>query len=87
MSISNLPSVYLDDMKKILGNEYEAFLDSYSRSCRKALRINTLKLKASAAGSDETAETDAGFIRSFETETGFHLTPVPWTSNGFYYEN
>lgn len=86
MSISNLPSVYLDDMKKILGNEYEAFLDSYSRSCRKALRINTLKLKASAAGSDETAETDAGFIRSFETETGFHLTPVPWTSNGFYYE-
>ena len=28
MSISNLPSVYLDDMKKILGNEYEAFLDS-----------------------------------------------------------
>ena len=44
MSISNLPSVYLDDMKKILGSEYEDFLDSYSRPCRKALRINTLKL-------------------------------------------
>ena len=77
MSISNLPSVYLDDMKKILGSEYEAFLDSYSRPCRKALRINTLKLGVRDA---------AAFAEEFGRETGFHLTPVPWTQNGFYFE-
>ena len=77
MSISNLPSVYLDDMKKILGSEYEAFLDSYSRPCRKALRINTLKLGVRDA---------AAFAEEFGKETGFHLTPVPWTQNGFYFE-
>ena len=77
MSISNLPSVYLNEMKKILGSEYEAFLDSYSRPCRKALRINTLKLDVRDA---------AAFAGEFGKKTGFHLTPVPWTQNGFYYE-
>lgn len=77
MSISNLPSAYLNDMKKILGSEYEAFLDSYSRPCRKALRINTLKLDVTDA---------AAFAEEFGKEAGFHLTPVPWTQNGFYYE-
>ena len=77
MSISNLPSVYLNDMKKILGSEYEDFLDSYSRPCRKALRINTLKLGVRDA---------AAFAEEFGRETGFHLTPVPWTQNGFYFE-
>ena len=77
MSISNLPSVYLNEMKKILGSEYEAFLDSYSRPCRKALRINTLKLDVRDA---------AAYAGEFGKKTGFHLTPVPWTQNGFYYE-
>lgn len=77
MSISNLPSVYLNDMKKILGSEYEAFLDSYSHPCRKALRINTLKLGVRDA---------AAFAEEFGKEAGFHLTPVPWTQNGFYFE-
>ena len=77
MSISNLPSVYLNDMKKILGSEYEDFLDSYSRPCRKALRINTLKLGVRDA---------AAFAEEFGKEAGFRLTPVPWTQNGFYFE-
>ena len=64
-------------MKKILGSEYEDFLDSYSRPCRKALRINTLKLGVRDA---------AAFAEEFGKEAGFRLTPVPWTQNGFYFE-
>lgn len=66
-----LPVEFLERMKNILGDEYEAFLESYDHEKYQALRVNTLK-----ADKEELCRKGP-----------FHLTPVPWTENGFYYES
>lgn len=65
-----LPQLFLDRMKQMLEEEYPAFLNSYEDTRYQALRINPSK-------------TDMD--RLIE-ETSFHLQPVPWEANGFYYE-
>ena len=65
-----LPQLFLDRMKQMLEEEYPAFLNSYEDTRYQALRINPSK-----------TDTD----RLIE-ETSFHLQPVPWEANGFYYE-
>ena len=57
-------------MKQMLEKEYPAFLNSYEDARYQALRINPSK-----------TDTDR-----FTEETSFHLQPVPWEANGFYYE-
>lgn len=54
----------------MLEEEYPAFLNSYEDARYQALRINPSK-----------TDTDR-----FTEETSFHLQPVPWEANGFYYE-
>ena len=66
-----LPITFLNRMKSMLGDEYEAFLASYDCEKYQALRINPLK----------------GNKEDFESKAWFHLEPVPWAENGFYYEN
>ena len=66
-----LPQDFLHRMEQMLGEEYPAFLESYEKERYQSLRVNTLK------GSKE----------QFLEQTTFHLTPVDWTSNGFYYES
>lgn len=65
-----LPQLFLDRMKQMLEEEYPAFLNSYKDTRYQALRINPSK-----------TDTDR-----FTEETSFHLQPVPWEANGFYYE-
>ena len=65
-----LPQLFLDRMKQMLEEEYPAFLNSYEDARYQALRINPSK-----------TDTDR-----FTEETSFHLQPVPWEANGFYYE-
>ena len=65
-----LPQLFLDRMKQMLEEEYPAFLNSYEDARYQALRINPSK-------------TDRN---RFAEETSFHLQPVPWEANGFYYE-
>lgn len=65
-----LPQLFLDRMEQMLGGEYPAFLSSYEDERYQALRINPQK-------------TDRN---RFMEETSFHLQPVPWERNGFYYE-
>ena len=65
-----LPQLFLDRMEQMLGGEYQAFLSSYEDERYQALRINPQK-------------TDRN---RFMEETSFHLQPVPWERNGFYYE-
>ena len=65
-----LPQLFLDRMKQMLDEEYPAFLNSYEDARYQALRINPSK-------------TDRN---RFAEETSFHLQPVPWEANGFYYE-
>lgn len=69
--IPNLPEQFQNAMKKLLGTqEYPAFLASYDRPVRAGIRVNTLKCT--------TAQ--------FAEKAPFHLEPIPWIENGFYYE-
>ncbi len=69
-----LPKQFLDRMKEMLGEEYPAFLESFSEERYQALRINALK-KVYKGGNVEKLLADA-----------FYLTPVTWAQNGYYYE-
>ncbi|TBL81415.1 NOL1/NOP2/sun family putative RNA methylase [Paenibacillus thalictri] len=66
-----LPKAFSDKMKRLLGTEYADFLASYDDPRWFGLRVNTLKLPAEA----------------FQRLSSFRLTPIPWTSTGFYYED
>lgn len=65
-----LPQAFLSRMQEMLGDEYPAFLKSYENPRHFGLRVNTLKIS----------------VERFLEISPFHLTPVPWTKNGFYYE-
>ncbi len=67
----NLPKEFLQRMEEMLGREYPAFLSSYQEPCAQGLRLNRLK------GREEAKEA---------CERAFHLTPVPWSEDGFYYQ-
>lgn len=68
--MAELPEAFLNRMQQLLGGQYPAFLSSYEESRWYGLRVNTLKL---------TAE-------EFEQASSFNLRPIPWVSDGFYYE-
>lgn len=65
-----LPEKFLERMQNMLGEEYPAFLESLSGKRYRALRINLLKTE----------------IQEGKEKLPFALRPVPWTKNGFYYE-
>lgn len=65
-----LPQDFKNRMKEMLGNEYDAFLASYENEKYQALRLNPLKVQKQV----------------FEKNTSFHVTKVPWSENGYYYE-
>lgn len=66
----NLPQHFLDEMKTLLGEDYEAWLSSYEQTPHQGLRINRTKTTA-----EHWSE-----ISPFEG-----CEPVTWTDNGFYY--
>lgn len=65
-----LPEKFLGRMQNMLGEEYPAFLESLSGKRYRALRLNPLKTR----------------IQEGKEKLPFTLSPVPWTKNGFYYE-
>ena len=66
----SLPREFEIKMKKLLGAEYEEFLASYDRPRNFGLRVNVDKIST----------------EEFEEKAPFHLTKIPWTENGYYYE-
>lgn len=66
----SLPREFEIKMKKLLGTEYEEFLASYDRPRNFGLRVNVDKIST----------------EEFEKKAPFHLTKIPWTENGYYYE-
>lgn len=66
-----LPEQFLERMQTMLGEEYPAFLESLSGENYRALRVNTRKTT----------------VEEFLKKSPFPLRRVPWTENGFYYEN
>lgn len=65
----NLPEIYLERMKDLLGDEFPQYEASFDEVPFAGLRVNTLKLQP----------------EEFEKMSPFALTSVPWTNNGFYY--
>ncbi|MDD3794826.1 MAG: RsmB/NOP family class I SAM-dependent RNA methyltransferase [Lachnospiraceae bacterium] len=66
----NLPSAFTKQMAALLGAEYQDFLNCYTREKKQGLRVNTAKIS----------------VEEFLALTPFRLSPVPWTDNGFYYQ-
>ncbi|MBQ7360146.1 MAG: RsmB/NOP family class I SAM-dependent RNA methyltransferase [Lachnospiraceae bacterium] len=65
-----IPTAFLDRMKAMLGAEYEDFLASLDGPQYRALRVNTTKIS----------------VEQFLAKVPFQVQPVPWTDNGFYYD-
>ena len=65
----NLPQEYLDKMQKLLGNEFEAYLESFNEKRLYGLRVNTLKVE----------------VEKFKQMVDWELESVPWCKEGFYY--
>lgn len=70
MNLKQLPQEFLERMERMLGEEYPAFLQSYEEPRKFGLRVNTMKIS----------------VEEFQGLAPFHLTPIPWIPNGFYYE-
>ncbi len=64
-----LPQGFKRRMEQMLGDEYQAFVESYDKPRQYGLRVNTLKISP----------------QEFEAIAPFPVTPVPWVSNGYFY--
>ncbi|MDO4199111.1 MAG: RsmB/NOP family class I SAM-dependent RNA methyltransferase [Erysipelotrichaceae bacterium] len=65
-----LPEEYLHNMKELLQDEYDDYLKSFEHERYYALRINTSKIS----------------VEDFMKINHFDLSPVPWTDDGFYFD-
>ena len=65
-----LPKAFEEKMKDLLGAEYEAYLSCFDEPRHYGLRVNTDKIS----------------VEEFLKIAPWELTPVPWISNGFYYD-
>lgn len=70
-----LPEAYKESVKALLGEEYDAYLESFQHPFKRGLRVNTLKWTPQECVSRMSRN---GICHS--------LTPIPWISNGFFYE-
>lgn len=70
-----LPELYQESMKTLLGEEYEQYLESFEKPFSRGIRVNTRKW---TPGECVSAMRRSGLCES--------LTPVPWISNGLFYE-
>lgn len=68
-NIEMLPLPFLERMKEMLGSEYDAFLESYHSPRTYGLRVNTCKISC----------------EEFEQIVPFPVSPIPWTTNGYFY--
>ncbi len=66
----NLPEKYLENMKQLLNDEYEDYIHCFDETRSYGLRVNTNKIS----------------VEDFLKISPFKLEPIPWTTNGFYYE-
>lgn len=64
-----LPKAFLERMKEMLGEEFDAFLKSYENPRTYGLRVNTSKISC----------------EEFEQIVPFPVKRIPWTTNGYFY--
>ncbi len=65
-----LPIEFVEKMEGLMGDEFNSYLESYKKPRFYGLRVNTLKIS----------------VEEFLKIAPFHLEPVPWTKDGFYYQ-
>lgn len=65
-----LPETYLNQMKDLLKEEFDDYINSFEHSRYYGLRVNTNKIR----------------VEDFLKIAPFQLEPIPWTINGFYYK-
>lgn len=68
--MNKLPEEFLQNMKDLLKDEYDNYLDSFNKKRAYGLRINTTKIS----------------VRDFLKINPFKLTPIKWSDDGFYYD-
>lgn len=73
-----LPEAFKARMKRLLGAEFDAFMDSCLRESLQALRLNPLKY--------EKKKLIDLFGQGTELASFFHLKRVDWEECGFYFE-
>ena len=71
----HLPIDYLKQMREILADEYELFLDSYRSEPYRGFRVNSLKVEPE------------DFVRSYSDTLGFSPERVAWCPDGYYAPN
>ncbi|MGN1146022.1 MAG: RsmB/NOP family class I SAM-dependent RNA methyltransferase, partial [Acetatifactor sp.] len=85
-----LPELFLKRMQEMLGDEYEAFLQSYEQEKYQALRLNSLKKTKGGESAATVLAPRKEACREplfwLGEKTGFHLREVPWAKDGYYYE-
>ena len=65
---NKLPKIFLERMRSILKDDYDIFLESYSKSPFKGLRVNTLKCS----------------VEKLKNTLNINLVPSPFFENSFY---
>lgn len=65
-----LPEKFCENMKELLGEEYENYWDSFQEKSYSAIRINTNKIT----------------LEQWKKINPFTTVQVPWTDKGFYYD-
>ncbi len=65
-----LPKLFEENMIALLGDEYETYKSCLDEPMYHGIRINTMKIS----------------VEDFLKINPFHLKPVPWCDNGFYYD-
>lgn len=81
-----LPEAFLEKMKRLLGEEYQAFIESYERERVLGLRLNPLKWNAEDKKRKEGQNGSRPDIDRMGIEEQFGLEKIPWAREGYYYE-
>ena len=66
----NLPGAFEEKMKELLGEEFDEYIACYEEPRYYGLRVNTQKIS----------------VEEFQKICPFEIQPIPWISNGFYYD-
>lgn len=68
--MNRLPITFEEKMRRLLGGEFDAYIDCFDKPRYNGLRVNTRKIS----------------VEEFERICPFPIRPVPWIENGFYYD-
>ncbi len=65
-----LPDLYIENMKSLLKDEYNDYVDSFSKEPKSGLRINTLKISK----------------EKFQNIFPYKISQIPFIDNGYYFD-